>query len=286
MRKFWPKFFRNRLAILGGILVLLLLLSALLAPLFSPYQKAIDQNFSITLQSPNSTHILGTDDLGRDLFTRILYGTRVSLLVGVIVVTIGMITGVFFGLLSGFFGGWVDNLIMRLTDIFLAFPFLLLAIAISALLGPNLRNGIIALSCASIPSYIRLVRGSVLSLKENTYIEAARVCGSSNNRIIFSHLLPNLFGTLLVYGTLKISTAILAEAGLSYLGLSVQPPDPSWGKMLFEGKPFIMEGAWWLTFFPGLAIVLTVMGFNCLGDGLRDILDPRLRETKSSATNV
>ena len=175
---------------------------------------------------------------------------------------------------------------MRFTDIFLAFPFLLLAIAISAFLGPGLKNGIIALTCAGIPSYIRLVRATVLSLKENTYVEAARVCGSSHRRIIFQHLLPNLFGTLLVYGTLKISTAILAEAGLSYLGLSVQPPEPSWGKMLFDGKPWIMEGAWWLTFFPGLAIVLTVMGFNCLGDGLRDILDPRLREAKTGATNV
>lgn len=275
MRRFLPKFFHNRLAFLGGIVVILLILIAILTPVLVPYEKINSQSLSNALLSPNSNHLLGTDDLGRDVFTRILYATRVSLIVGVVVVLVGMIIGVFFGLVSGYYGGWLDSLIMRLTDIFLAFPFLLLAIAIAAFLGPNLRNGIIALSFASIPSYIRLVRGSVLSLKESTYVEAARVCGSSHGRIIFQHLLPNLFGTLLVYGTLKISTAILAEAGLSYLGLSVQPPDPSWGKMLFEGKPFIMEGAWWLTFFPGLAIVLTVMGFNCLGDGLRDILDPR-----------
>jgi ABC-type dipeptide/oligopeptide/nickel transport system permease subunit len=186
MKKFWQKFLHNRLALLGGIVVIFLILVAVLTPVIFPYQKVVDQNLSEALHSPNSIHILGTDDLGRDVFIRILYGTRISLIVGIAVVLVGMIIGVFFGLISGYYGGWQDSFIMRLTDIFLAFPFLLLAIAIAAFLGPNLRNGIIALSFASIPSYVRLVRASVLSLKESTYVEAARVCGSTHARIIFS----------------------------------------------------------------------------------------------------
>jgi len=229
------------------------------------------------LQPPSLKHLFGTDHLGRDIFLRILYASRTSLLVGVTVVAIGMSIGAVLGLFAGYFGGWWDQTISRFVDVMVAFPFLLLAIAVSATLGPSLRNVILALGFATFPSYVRLVRGCVLSIKEEAFVEAARVIGAGRIAIMFRHILPNLFGTLLVYGTLRISTAILAESGLSYLGLGAQPPNPTWGNMLSDGREYILFYEW-LPLFPGLAILITVMGFNFLGDGLRDLLDPRLKD--------
>ncbi|MFQ6618404.1 MAG: ABC transporter permease, partial [Fidelibacterota bacterium] len=239
MNSNWKRFKRNRLALIGAWIVILLIMTSALAPFLSPYSPN-EQNLKDSLKPPGKGHLLGTDYYGRDLLSRIIYGSRISLLVGVTVVLIGMFFGVLAGVISGYFGGIIDGLIMRVTDILLAFPFFLLAIAIAGALGPSLRNGIIALGIATIPSYTRLVRGSVLSIKENEYVAAAQSLGLSSFKIMFKHILPNIFGTLLVYATLRIATAILAEAGLSFLGLGVQPPTPAWGNMLSEGREFLL----------------------------------------------
>jgi len=277
LRTVWIKFKRDRSAIAGLIIVLLLTLAALLSVWLAPWHLVTGQNLAEALQPPSWKHWMGTDQFGRDLALRVLYGARISLFVGFVAVAIGMSIGLVLGTSAGYFGGWWDTLIMRITDIMLAFPFLLLALAITAALGPSLQNALLALGIASFPSYTRLVRGNVLSLREENYVEAAKVAGAGSNRIMFRHLMPNLFGTLVVYGTLRVSTAILAEAGLSYLGLGAQPPTPTWGGMLSEGRDYILFFEW-LPLFPGLAILLTVTGFNLLGDGLRDALDPKTRK--------
>ncbi len=276
-RVLWRQFKRNRLAMVGLGVVIVLIVAALLSFWIAPWERVIKQDLAQALNPPSWDHIFGTDHLGRDVFARVLYGSRASLLVGVTVVALGMTIGTTLGLLAGYFGGWVDQVVSRLVDIMLAFPFLLLAIAVSATLGPSLRNVILALGVATFPSYARLVRGSVLSIKEESFVEAARVIGVRRIAIMFRHILPNLFGTLLVYGTLRISTAILAESGLSYLGLGAQPPEPTWGNMLSDGREYILFYEW-IPLFPGLAILFTVLGFNFLGDGLRDLLDPRLKD--------
>ncbi len=276
LRIVWIKLRRDKAAIVGLGIVLALVLAALGSFLFVPYESVITQDLSQALQPPGAEHWLGTDHFGRDVFLRILYGAQVSLAVGLVAVGLGMSIGLVLGTSSGYFGGWWDTFVMRITDIMLAFPFLLLALAITAALGPSLTNAMIALGIASFPSYTRLVRGSVLSLREENYVEAARVAGAGHSRIMMRHLAPNLLGTLVVYGTLRISTAILAEAGLSYLGLGAQPPLPTWGGMLSEGRDYILFFEW-LALFPGLAILITVTGFNLLGDGLRDALDPKTR---------
>jgi len=277
LRTVWVKFKRDRSAIAGLVIVLLLTLAALLSVWLAPWHLVTGQNLAEALQPPSWKHWMGTDQFGRDLALRVLYGARISLFVGFVAVAIGMSIGLVLGTSAGYFGGWWDTLIMRITDIMLAFPFLLLALAITAALGPSLQNALLALGIASFPSYTRLVRGNVLSLREENYVEAAKVAGAGSNRIMFHHLMPNLFGTLIVYGTLRVSTAILAEAGLSYLGLGAQPPTPTWGGMLSEGRDYILFFEW-LPLFPGLAILLTVTGFNLLGDGLRDALDPKTRK--------
>lgn len=276
-RDFIRRFFRNRLAVLGLALVGLVLLMVILSIPLAPWERVIDQDLPNKLQPPSLAHPMGTDHLGRDILARVLYGSRVSLLVGITVVAIGMSIGTVLGLMAGFFGGWIDSVISRLTDIMLAFPFLLLAIAVAAVLGPSLQNVIIALGFASFPAYVRLVRGSVLSIREEQFVAAARAIGVSRRAIMLRHILPNLAGTLLVYGTLRISVAILAESGLSFLGLGPQPPQPTWGNMLTDGREYLLFFHW-LPLFPGLAILITVLGFNLLGDGLRDLLDPRMRE--------
>lgn len=277
LRTVWIKFKRDRSAVAGLVIVLLLALAAVLSVWLAPWSAVTNQNLAEALQPPSWQHWMGTDQFGRDVALRILYGARISLFVGFVAVAIGMGIGLVLGTSSGYFGGWWDTLVMRVTDIMLAFPFLLLALAITAALGPSLQNALLALGIASFPSYTRLVRGNVLSLREENYVEAAKVAGASSNRIMFRHLMPNLAGTLIVYGTLRVSTAILAEAGLSYLGLGAQPPTPTWGGMLSEGRDYILFFDW-MPLFPGLAILLTVTGFNLLGDGLRDALDPKTRK--------
>lgn len=276
LRGVWIKFKRDKAAVAGLVIVILLTICAFISIFVAPYSKACAQDLAHALQPPSAAHWFGTDQYGRDVFLRVLYGSRISLSVGFVAVSIGMAIGLLLGTSSGYFGGWWDMLVMRLTDVMLAFPFLLLALAITAALGPSLINALLALGIASFPVYTRLVRGNVLSLREETYVDAARVAGASSNRIMLRHIVPNLFGTLIVYGTLRISTAILAEAGLSYLGLGAQPPTPTWGGMLSEGRDYILFFEW-LPLFPGLAILLTVTGFNLLGDGLRDALDPKTR---------
>ncbi|MCX7718587.1 MAG: ABC transporter permease [Candidatus Sumerlaeaceae bacterium] len=270
----WRRLRRDRAAVAGLIIVALLAATALLSLFVAPWERVIAQDLLHALEPPSARHWFGTDYLGRDVFLRVLYGSRISLTVGLVVVAIGMSIGLVLGTSSGYFGGWWDALVMRVTDVMLAFPFLLLAIAVTAVLGPSLHNTILALGFASFPAYTRLVRGQVLALREETYIEAARVAGAGHTRIMWRHIIPNLAGTLIVYGTLRISTAILAEAGLSYLGLGAQPPQPTWGNMLSDGRDYILFYTW-LPLFPGLAILLTVAGFNLLGDGLRDALDPK-----------
>jgi len=277
LRTVWVKFRRDKAAIGGLIIVVALAIAALLSFWLAPFSAVAAQDLTNALQPPSSAHWMGTDQFGRDVGLRILYGARISLFVGFVAVAIGMSIGLLLGTSAGYFGGWWDTVVMRITDIMLAFPFLLLALAITAALGPSLQNALLALGIASFPSYTRLVRGSVLSLREENYIDAAKVAGASANRIMFRHLIPNLFGTLIVYGTLRVSTAILAEAGLSYLGLGAQPPTPTWGGMLSEGRDYILFFEW-MPLFPGLAILLTVTGFNLLGDGLRDALDPKTRK--------
>lgn len=277
LRTVWIKFRRDKAAIAGLVIVICLVLAAILSVFIAPFDAVATQNLENALQPPSWDHWMGTDQFGRDLALRVLYGSRISLFVGFVAVSIGMSIGVILGTSSGFFGGWWDTFVMRITDIMLAFPFLLLALAITAALGPSLQNALLALGIASFPSYTRIVRGQVLTLREENYVDAARVAGASNSRIMFRHLVPNLFGTLIVYGTLRVSTAILAEAGLSYLGLGAQPPTPTWGGMLSEGRDYILFFEW-IPLFPGLAILLTVTGFNLLGDGLRDALDPKTRK--------
>ena len=292
-KEFLHRFLRNHLAVFGLAMVMLVVVAAAASFLVAPHEKVITQNLKVALQPPSMEHFFGTDHLGRDIFSRVVYASRTSLLVGFTVVAMGMSLGTLLGLLAGFFGGWVDSVISRFTDVMLAFPFLLLAIAVSATVGPMLLDMlvergfnrsqfsmlpvIIALGFASFPSYTRLVRGSVLSLKEEQFVDAARGIGVGSLAIMLRHILPNLFGTLLVYGTLRVSTAILAESGLSYLGLGALPPEPTWGNMLSDGREYLLFYLW-LPLFPGLAILITVMGFNCLGDGLRDLLDPRLKD--------
>lgn len=272
----WTKLKRDPAAVVGLMIVLLLLIAAVASLVFVPYDRVIAQDLGQALRPPGGECWFGTDHFGRDVFLRILYGAQVSLMVGIVAVGLGMSIGLLLGTSAGYFGGWWDTIVMRVTDVMLAFPFLLLALAITAALGPSLTNAMLALGIASFPSYTRLVRGNILSLREENYVEAARVAGASHSRIMLRHLIPNLLGTLIVYGTLRISTAILAEAGLSYLGLGAQPPMPTWGGMLSEGRDYLLFFEW-LALFPGLAILVTVTGFNLLGDGLRDALDPKTR---------
>ncbi len=261
--------------VIGGGFLILLVVVALAAPVLTPYDP-IKMSPTEALQSPSWSHPAGTDRLGRDIMTRIMYGARISLQLGFISVGISMIVGGFLGLMAGFFGGWVDTSIMFVTNILLALPGVLLALVILAALGPGLVNVMIAVGISAIPSYIRVVRGSMLSAKESDYVHAARVTGGSNTRIIFRHIAPNILSPVIVLATLGFATAILIGAAVSYLGLGASPPTPEWGVMVSEGRGQLQR-AWWLSTMPGLAIMLTAIALNLLGDSLRDALDPRLR---------
>lgn len=271
-----PRLWRQRSFVLGILLIGTMALCALLAPLISPHDP-VEQNFESTLHAPSLQFLLGTDMFGRDQLSRIIYGARISFMVGLISVGIALVAGGLLGLLAAYARGWLDNLIMRVMDVLLAFPFLLLTIAIMASFGTNLVNAMIAIGIVYTPSFARITRAATLGVMEQGFIEASQALGSSPTRLMLRHVLPNITGPLIVQTTLSLAFAILAEAALSFLGLGTQPPTPSWGLMLNEGRGFF-NTAPWLAIFPGLAITLAVLGFNLLGDGLRDALDPRLRD--------
>jgi peptide/nickel transport system permease protein len=276
--EFFSRLIRARLAGLGLVIVILFAFSAILAPLLAPYSPT-KQQITNGLKPPSADHLLGTDQLGRDQLSRILYGGQASLQVGFIAVGIALFVGVALGLIAGYWNNsWLEAIIMRAMDALLAFPALVLALALVAALGPNLQDAIIAIGIVGIPAYARLTRGQVLSVRERDYIEAARTVGATDFRIILRHILPNVTAPLIVQSSLGIAFAILAEAGLSFLGLGVQPPTPSWGEMLNSGRGYL-EIDPWLIIGPGTAIFLCVLGFNFLGDGIRDVLDPRLRNS-------
>ncbi len=276
MGEFLTKLRKDKIGIVGLIGVLLILVIGILAPVISPHDPTHTFN-EHRLESPSSKFIFGTDDLGRDIFSRIIYGARVSLTVGLISVGIGAGFGLLFGLLAGYFKGWVDNVIMRIMDVLFAFPDLLLALAVVAILGPNLTNTMIAIGIVFIPVFTRLVRSTVITVKEMDYVSNAMSVGASNLRIIAKHITPNILAPFLVQVTLALSSAILTEAALSFLGLGIQPPDPSWGSMLNTSRRF-MELAPWTAIFPTIFIVVTIFSFNLLGDSLRDLLDPRVKK--------
>ncbi len=274
-RSVFRRLLRNRGAIVGLSLLVVLLLLAILADLVAPYQpNAISPGNE--LQAPSGNHSFGTDQFGRDILSRIIHGTRLSFQVGFIAVGIALVCGVTLGLLSGYYGRWVDALAMMWIDIMLAFPGILLALAIVAVLGPSLLNLMIAVGISAVPSYTRLVRGAVLATKQQQYVEAARVIGVGDAGIMFKHILPNVLAPVIVLATLGIGGAILTGASLSFLGLGAKPPTPEWGAMLSTGRNYLTIAPW-ITLFPGLAIMITILSINMLGDGLRDALDPRLK---------
>jgi peptide/nickel transport system permease protein len=277
-RRFLAKLIRTRLAGVGFFIVVFFVLMALFAPFIAP-QDPYKQKVTNMLKPPSTANWLGTDQLGRDILSRVIYGSQVSLQVGMIAVSLSLLTGVTLGLIAGYWSNtWLEQVIMRVMDALLAFPALLLALGLVAALGASLQNVIIAVSVVGVPAYARLTRGQVLSVKEREYIEAARTVGSSDTRIILRHILPNVTAPLIIQSTLGIALAILAEAGLSFLGLGVRPPTPSWGGMVADGRSFLDSDPW-LIIGPGTAIFLAVLGFNFLGDGIRDVLDPRLRNS-------
>ncbi|MBC7099054.1 ABC transporter permease [Candidatus Bipolaricaulota bacterium] len=266
---------RSKNALLGLVVILSVSLVAICAPFFSPHDP-YEQHLLERLKPPSLEHPLGTDAHGRDLLSRIFFGARISLMVGFISVGIGLGIGVPLGLAAGYGGRWWDDVIMRIIDIMMAFPGVLLALVVVAILGPGLFNVMIAVGVWSVPMFARMVRASVLRLREEDFVQAARAMGCGSFRVALRHLLPNCIAPILVLASLRMATAILSAATLSFLGLGAQPPTPDWGAMLSEGRKYLRT-AWWFATFPGLAIMLTVLGFNLLGDGLRDALDPRLR---------
>lgn len=271
----WRSFKKNKLALVGAMIVLFFIVIAILAPVIAPYEFK-EQNLPNKLLAPSSEHWFGTDDLGRDVFSRVIYGARISLWVGFLAVVGSIIVGCLLGVVAGYYGKWIDTIISRIFDIMLAFPSILLAIAIVAVLGPSLKNALIAIAVINIPNFGRLIRSRVLSVKQEEYIMAAKAIGMSDNRILFRHVLPNSMAPLIVQGTLAIATAIIEAAALGFLGLGAEAPNPEWGKMLSDAKAFLTQAPWTMV-FPGLAIMLTVLGFNLMGDGLRDALDPRMK---------
>lgn len=273
---FWRSFYHHPSAIIGSIILASLLIAALIGPRLTPYQPDA-LSYTDLMVSPSRMHPFGTDQYGRDILTRVLYGAHLSLSMGLISVAIGVTFGGFLGLVAGYFASWIDIAIMRIMDIQLAFPSILLAMGIVAILGPNLQNAMIAVGISSIPSYTRVMRGSVLAAKALTYIESARSSGCSNSRIMFRHILPNVLGPLVVLASLGVPGAILTISGLSFIGLGAQPPTPEWGAIINDGHQFLAK-AWWMTAFPGIAIMIAVLAINMIGDGLRDALDPRFRD--------
>ncbi len=272
---FWARFFRDRLAVAGLAIVFGLVVLSLITPFVAPYDPSTIDVDNI-LANPSSKHLFGTDELGRDVFTRMLYGTGISLKVGFVAVGIATLIGVLLGSISGYFGGWTDIVIMRFVDIMLCFPSFFLILAVIAFLEPSIFNIMAVIGLTSWMGITRLVRAEFLSLKQRDYVLAARAMGASSARIIFLHILPNAMAPVLVSATLGIASAVLVESALSFLGIGVLPPTPSWGNILTQGQS-TLGVAWWLSFYPGMAILITVLGYNLLGEGIRDAIDPRLR---------
>jgi ABC-type dipeptide/oligopeptide/nickel transport system permease subunit len=277
LREAWDRFCRNKSAVAGLVIVILFVFMALAAPWISPFPP-IEQHLDSTLTPPlHKGYVLGSDDLGRDIMSRLFYGARISLLIGAISVSISLVFGCTLGIASGYYGGAFDLIVMRFVDILLSFPYILLAIVICAALGPSMQNAMIAIGILGIPNFARIIRSSAMAEREMDYVTAERSLGASNLRLIFTAVLPNCAAPIIVQATLSYATAIISAAGLSFLGLGAQPPTPEWGFMVASGQEFIST-AWWVITFPGLAILFAVLGFNLLGDGLRDVLDPRMKE--------
>ena len=256
-------------------MLVVVVLAAVFAAQVSPYNPT-RQDFRVERQPPSAAHLMGTDELGRDVLSRVVWGARESLKAGAVAASIALVVGLVLGMLAAYYGGGLDNLIMRLMDVILAFPYILLAITVVAILGPGLQNAMIAIGIVYVPHYARVVRGSVLSIRARDYVDAARALGASDNRVMWQHVLPNALAPVIVQTTLNVGTAIIDTAGLSFLGLGTQPPNPDWGNMLSAGRSYVIDSPWIAT-FPGLAILVTVLAFNLMGDALRDAFDPRLR---------
>lgn len=274
----WRRLKKNKMAMLGLAILTILILGAVFAPWIADYDEVvIKQDLVNKLQGPSAEHLFGTDEFGRDIFARMIWGARVSLRVGILAVGISIIVGGTLGAVAGYYGGKLDSVIMRIMDIFLAIPGILLAIAIVSALGPSIVNLMIAIGISSVPKYARIVRASVLSIRDQEFIEAARAIGANDFRIVLKHIIPNALAPVIVQGTLGVAGAILSTAGLSFIGLGIQPPAPEWGAMLSTGRAYLRY-AWHVTTFPGLAIMITILALNLVGDGLRDALDPRLKQ--------
>ena len=274
----WHRLKKNKGAMVGLVIILIFVLIAATATLWIDYDTdVIQQNSKVKLQAPSSEHIMGTDEYGRDIFSRLMYGTRYSLSIGVVSVFIALVIGVTLGAIAGYYGGIVENLIMRAADIFHSIPTILMGIVIVAALGPNVFNLMLAVGLTSVPSFVRITRAAILTVRNQEFVESARAIGISEPKIIFQHILPNCLSPIIVQTTLRIANSIVSAASLSFLGLGVPAPAPEWGSMLSAGREFIRSSSY-MTLFPGLAIMLVVLGFNMVGDGLRDALDPKLKK--------
>lgn len=278
MAEVWHQFRRNKGAMVGSAVVLLIVFIALFSDVFLDYDtQVVGQNLADRLQWPNANHWFGTDELGRDIFFRVLYGTRFSCSVGLVAVTIGLLLGVTLGAIAGFYGGWIEELIMRSTDILSAVPNMLLAIVIVSVLGQSIWNLMLAVGITSVPEFVRITRAAVLTVRNQEYVEASKAIGLTNRKIIFKHILPNCLSPIIVQATLRVASAIISASSLSFLGLGVPAPSPEWGALLSGGRKYIRDYSY-MTLFPGLAIMITVLALNMMGDGLRDSLDPKLKK--------
>ena len=277
LAEFWRRFRKNKTAVLGLVILIIILSMALFADLIVPYSKCIDQVGADRLQGPSMAHFFGTDELGRDLFARVVHGSRYSLLIGLATSLMALVIGAVLGASAGYFGGWVDNVISRIVDVFMCVPPILLSLAVVAALGTNLRNLIIAITVSCVPGNVRLIRSVVLTAAEQDYVEAAKSYGASNARIIFRYVLPNAMGPIIVNTTMSISDMMLSAAGLSFIGMGIQPPSPEWGA-LFSNAQIYLFSAPHMLLFPGLCILFSSLAFNLVGDGLTDALDPKLKD--------
>lgn len=275
LREIWHQLKKNKMAVVSLVVLIVLVLIAIFAPLLAPYSYS-EQNVLNDNASPSAEHLLGTDDLGRDILSRLIYGTRQSLQMGIFSVAIGAVIGIIVGSISGYFGSWVDNLCMRLLDIYQAIPMFLLCVALAAILGPSLRNAIIALGLGVVPGFARIMRASVMTVREKEYIEAAKSINCGTGRIIIKHIIPNAIGPMIVQITMGVGSCILSGAALSFIGLGVQPPIPEWGTMISEARS-VMRQYPTQALYPGICVMISVLACNLLGDGLRDALDPRLK---------